>query len=159
MLTNRHSELICEVPAGRFCAGNPFEHFRFYTPRRAKTAGLHWGYFLNGGFRSDVASTRGWKAHCVAARRRGRRRARTSCYRPEPKFSMVISRRPSVAGIRPSAAQLKRRPHDRELPPEFNALQYILGMRPGAAFAPSYETQAHSNGSGCVAPGLKCSPI
>ena len=23
-VTNRHSELICEVPAGRFCAGNPF---------------------------------------------------------------------------------------------------------------------------------------
>src|SRR5258705_1060194 len=28
------------------------------TLHGAKTAGLHWGYFLNGGFRSDVASTR-----------------------------------------------------------------------------------------------------
>ena len=36
---------------------------------------------------------------------------------------MVISRRPSVPGIRRSAAKLKRRQQDRKLPPEFNALR------------------------------------
>jgi len=44
-----------------------------------------------------------------------------SGYRPEPKFSTAISRRPSVAGIRLSATKVKRRPHD-QIAPEFCTL-------------------------------------
>ena len=46
----------------------------------------------------------------------GHLEAHTSCYRLEPKFSTASSRIPSGAGIRLSAAKLKRRPHDRIAP-------------------------------------------